>query len=214
MFPPELSEARIAWTLTCVLVTVLDDVFDVAGSREENENLAMLIDRWDTHGEIGFCSEHVEIAFRAVYETSKQLGAKAAAVQNRSVVHHIAEMWADVARAMLTEAEWRMNGYVPLPSMEEYMRVAEVSWGLGPILPATLYFVGPELPEEVVRCPERKLLRLVLAEGSAVPRPCKQVFWDMWKVMELFYRETDGYQPKEMRGAEDAVLHEPLLVGA
>ncbi|TVU15795.1 hypothetical protein EJB05_39333, partial [Eragrostis curvula] len=244
------------------------------GIKRENENLATLIDRWDAHGEVGFCSERVEIVFRAVYETSKQIGAKAAAVQNRSVIHHIAELWADAARAMLTEAEWRRTGHVP--SMEEYLRVAEVSFALGTIVPASVYFVGPEeLPEAVVRADEysallrrtnlvgrllndlrtygkesgqgkpnavalllqqhgveyvaaaeaevrkaieaerRELLRLVVAERGAVPRPCRQVFWNMCKVMSLFYLETDGYlSPDEMMGAADAVLHQPLRVRA
>jgi len=34
----------------------------------------------------------VKIVFRAIYHTSNLLGAKAAAVQNRSVIHHIAEL--------------------------------------------------------------------------------------------------------------------------
>ena len=48
--------------------------------------------RWDAHEEVGFCSESVEIVFRAIYHTSNLLGAKAAAVQNRSIIHHIAEL--------------------------------------------------------------------------------------------------------------------------
>jgi len=42
----------------------------------------------------------VEIVFRAVYHTSNLLGVKAAAVQNRSVIHHIVELWADLAGAL------------------------------------------------------------------------------------------------------------------
>ena len=42
--------------------------------------------------QVGFCSESVKIVFRAIYHTSNLLGAKAAAAQNRSVIHHIAEL--------------------------------------------------------------------------------------------------------------------------
>ena len=48
--------------------------------------------RWDAHEEVGFCSESVKIVFRAIYRTSNLLGAKAAAAQNRSVIHHITEL--------------------------------------------------------------------------------------------------------------------------
>ena len=49
----------------------------------------------------------------------------------------------------MVETEWRMSGRVP--SMEEYMRVALPSIALGPILCISLYLVGPELPDDVVR---------------------------------------------------------------
>ncbi|OEL16801.1 Stemar-13-ene synthase [Dichanthelium oligosanthes] len=105
--------------------------------------------RWDAHEEAGFCSERVEILFRAVYKTSNDIGAKAAAVQKRSVIGHIAELWAEMVRAMMSEAEWRMSGHVP--SMEEYMEVGLPSFALGPILPSSTYLVGPELTDDMVR---------------------------------------------------------------
>ena len=60
--------------------------------------------------------------------------------------------WADLARAMRAEAEWTMRGH--LPSLEEYMEVTVPSFGLGPIALTSLYLVGPELTEEVVRSRE------------------------------------------------------------
>lgn len=106
-----------------ILLTVVDDLFDVEGSREEMENLVKLVEmyccihqlhllvlaasllalcfnslsssvacRWDAHNRVGFCSERVEIVFRAIYDTSNHLAAKAAAVQKRSIIHHLAEL--------------------------------------------------------------------------------------------------------------------------
>jgi hypothetical protein len=169
---------------------------------------------------------------------------------------------------MMAEAEWRITGHHP--SMDEYMKVALPSFALGPIVPVSSYLVGPELPEEVIRCPEygelfhhmsvcgrlvndlrsyereaaqgkvnsvlllaagggdiddakrevrraieasrRELLRLVVGEdGSAVPRPCKMLYWNMSKVVHLFYMEGDGYaSPKEMMRAANAVVFDPL----
>jgi len=272
MFAPELSEARILCTKNCMLATAVDDLFDVGGSREEMENLVRLIDMWDEHEEVGFCSERVEILFRAIYDTSKELAAKAMAVQNRSVINHVAELWADLVRAMMTEAEWSMRGHVP-SSMEEYMQVAETSFALGPIVLMPLYLIGPELPEAVVRCPEykqlfhhmnvcgrllndlqsyereakqgkinsvllvaprhggsveaakcevrraieasrRELLRMLVAEADAtVPRPFRQEFWNMCKMVHLFYMEDDCYSsPKELVHAANMVVFDPLRV--
>jgi len=152
MFPGEFSEARIVAAKTNILATIVDDLFDVGESREEMENLVTLIEMWDAYEQVGFFSERVEIVFRAVYDTSNDIAATAAVVQNRSVIHHIAERWVEMARVMMVEAEWRMSGHKP--SMEEYMPIAEPSFGLGTTVLTFLFFVGAELSEDAVRSPE------------------------------------------------------------
>ncbi|KAL5212896.1 hypothetical protein ABZP36_023743 [Zizania latifolia] len=282
VLPRELSDARIAWIQNCILTVVVDDFFDVAGSREELENLVAQFEKWDAHDEVGFCSENVETVFYALYNTSNKIGARATEVQNRSVNSHIAELWVDTVRAMRKDAEWSREGYVP--TMLEYMPVAEVSFALGPIIRAPLYLIGPELSEEVVRGPEygelarltdvccrllndmatyktesgdgkvansvlllaggagggeaasveaakdeirrtveaskRELLGLVTRDdapaadaGGRVPRPCKDLFWNMCKVANLTYLQANGYcSLEEMVGATSAVVHEQLKV--
>ncbi|NP_001389354.1 ent-kaur-16-ene synthase, chloroplastic isoform 2 [Oryza sativa Japonica Group] len=269
IFPRELSEARIAWAKNGVLTTVVDDFFDLGGSKEELENLIALVEKWDGHQE-EFYSEQVRIVFSAIYTTVNQLGAKASALQGRDVTKHLTEIWLCLMRSMMTEAEWQRTKYVP--TMEEYMANAVVSFALGPIVLPTLYFVGPKLQEDVVRDHEynelfrlmstcgrllndsqgfereslegklnsvsllvhhsggsisideakmkaqksidtsrRNLLRLVLGEQGAVPRPCKQLFWKMCKIVHMFYSRTDGFSsPKEMVSAVNAVVKEPL----
>jgi len=64
-------------------------------------------------------------------------------------LEHEHVQWAELARVMMVEAEWRMSGHTP--SMEEYMAVAEPSYALGTTVLTFLYFVGPELSEDVVR---------------------------------------------------------------
>uniref|UniRef100_A0A0E0CM97 Uncharacterized protein n=1 Tax=Oryza meridionalis TaxID=40149 RepID=A0A0E0CM97_9ORYZ len=111
------------------------------------------LNRWDGHGEIGFSSECVEILFYAIYNTSKQIAEKAVPLQKRNVVDHIAESWWFTVRGMLTEAEWRMDKYVPT-TVEEYMSAAVDSFAVGPIITSAALFVGPELSEEVFRSKE------------------------------------------------------------
>ncbi|CAL5021384.1 unnamed protein product [Urochloa decumbens] len=225
------------------------------------------IERWDTHASIGFCSDVVEILFLAVYKTNNQIGARAANVQKRRVIDHIAEVWVSVVRAFMVEAEWTRKSHVP--TMEEYMPVAEVSTALGPAVTTSLYLVGPELSEEMIRGSEynnllrqmytcirfmndlhtnekessqgcinsvllramslasieaakreiqglltesqRELLRLVLIEGGVVPRSCRDIFWNTYKIGHRFYLQGDGCSmPQELVTAVNAVVHEPL----
>uniref|UniRef100_A0A0D9VHC7 Uncharacterized protein n=1 Tax=Leersia perrieri TaxID=77586 RepID=A0A0D9VHC7_9ORYZ len=275
MFPPELSDARIAWSQNSLLTTAVDDLFDVGGSIEEMENFVALIDKWDKHGEVGFCSKHVEILFYAVYNTNKQIAAKIALIQNRDVVDHIAELWLGAMRGMMAESKWAENKHIP-KSMEEYMAAAEESFALGPIVPVAAYFIGPHLSKEVVRSEEYgqlfkhmnivgrllndvmtyereikmgkansvlikafsrdggspesieaakdeirrtidssrcELQRMVFREGGIVPRPCREIFWHMTKVVSVFYLEEDAYySPKEMLNRANAVVMDPLQI--
>ncbi|KAK3143742.1 hypothetical protein QOZ80_4AG0304370 [Eleusine coracana subsp. coracana] len=270
IFPPELSDVRKFWALNGVLTTVVDDFFDVGGSKEELENLVALAEMWDEHYKIEYYSEQVEIVFSAIYTSVHQLGAKASAVQGRDVTKHIVEIWVDLLRSMMTEVEWRISNYVPTSG--EYLTNAYMTFALGPIVLPALYFVGPKLSESVVRDPEyrelfrlmstcgrllndaqtyereysegkvnsvsllvlqsggsmsiedarkeiqkpiatcrRTLLRLVLRQEGAVPRPCKELFWKMCKVCYFFYSRSDGFSSPEAKASEvHAVIHKPL----
>lgn len=58
-----------------------------------------------------------------------------------------------------------------------------------------------------------ELLQLVLKEGTVVPKPCKELFWKMCKILHLFYMNTDGFSsPGEMVSAVNAVIHDSLNV--
>uniref|UniRef100_A0A8R7PI91 Ent-kaur-16-ene synthase, chloroplastic n=1 Tax=Triticum urartu TaxID=4572 RepID=A0A8R7PI91_TRIUA len=164
IFPPELSDARISWAKNGVLTTVVDDFFDVGGSKEELENLIALVEKWDEHHKDDFCSEQVRIVFCALYTTVNQLGSIASAVQNRDVKNHLIEIWLLLLRSMMTEAEWQRSQYVP--TMEEYMTNGVVSFALGPIVLPTLYCVGEKLLGSAVKNQEySELFRLMSTCG-------------------------------------------------
>ncbi|TQE02673.1 hypothetical protein C1H46_011742 [Malus baccata] len=271
LFPPELSDARISWAKNGVLGTGVDDFFDVGGSEEELVNLIQLVERWDVNVSVDCCSENVEIIFSALKNTINEIGAKAFTRQGRSVTSHVIEIWLDSIKSMFKEAEWLRNKSVP--TMEEYMENAYVSFALGPIVLPALYLVGPKLSEEAVGSFEfhhlyrlmstvgrllndiqgfkresaegklnavslamihgsgiteeeainemknvivskrRELLRLVLLEkGSIVPRACKDLFWNMSKVLHLFYAKHDGFTAHDMMKTVNAVMEEPILL--
>uniref|UniRef100_J3M1B3 Uncharacterized protein n=1 Tax=Oryza brachyantha TaxID=4533 RepID=J3M1B3_ORYBR len=160
ILPPELSDVRILWAKNGVLTTVVDDFFDVGGSKEELENLVALVERWDKNEKTEYYCEQVEIVFSAIYTSTNQLGSKASAVQGRDVTKHLVEIWQELLRSMMTEVEWRQSQYVP--TAEEYMENAVVTFALGPIVLPALYLVGPKLPDSVVRSQEcSELFRLM-----------------------------------------------------
>nr|QWD59168.1 ent-kaurene synthase [Aconitum carmichaelii] len=271
LFPPELSDARMSWAKNSVLTTVVDDFYDVGGSREELLNLIELVEKWDRVSATDICSEHVEIIFNALRNTTNELGEMAIKHQHRNVTRHIAEIWLSLIKSMMKEAEWLGNKTIP--TIDEYNNNAYKSFALGPIVLPTLYFVGPYLSDEVVKTPEyhnlfrlmstcgrnlndiqgfkresnegklngipllmlsdpsvtsveeavrkmrrvvdnsrKELMRLVLqTDGSVVPRACKELFWNMCRVIHLFYASNDGFTSVEQMVSDvKAVMFVPL----
>jgi hypothetical protein len=67
-----------------------------------------------------------------------------------------------------------------------------------------------KVQDHIASC-RTELIRLVLREGTVVPKPCKELFLRMYQVNHLFYSNTDGLSSKtEMLGAVNAVIYEPL----
>nr|WQY96425.1 ent-kaurene synthase [Stellera chamaejasme] len=59
----------------------------------------------------------------------------------------------------------------------------------------------------------RELLSAVLQGkgGSMVPRACKDLFWNMCKILHLFYVKDDGFTSHEMMNVVNSVIGEPIL---
>ncbi|KAH7536670.1 hypothetical protein FEM48_Zijuj03G0009100 [Ziziphus jujuba var. spinosa] len=164
LFAPELYDARISWAKNGVLTTVVDDFFDVGGSEEELLNLIQLVEKWDVNVTVECCSENVKIIFLALHGAISDIGAQASMWQGRDVKYHIIEIWLDLLKSMLKEAEWLKHKSTP--TMDEYMTNGYVSFALGPIVLPALYLVGPKLSEEVVRHSEFHNLYKLMSTGG------------------------------------------------
>ncbi|KAG6467133.1 hypothetical protein ZIOFF_075050 [Zingiber officinale] len=46
LFSPQMSDARISWAKNSILTTVVDDFFDIGGSREELHDLILLVEKF------------------------------------------------------------------------------------------------------------------------------------------------------------------------
>lgn len=185
---PELSDARMSWAKNCVLTTVIDDLFDVGGTMEEMKNLVELVERWDVSNSSDCCSEQVEIVFSALKQTICELGDKTLAWQSRDETHHIIQIWLDLLKAFLKEAEWTQS--MSVPTLDEYMATAYVSFALGPIILPALYFIGPKLPTDAVKHSDvQNLYKLVSTSGRLL-------------------NDTQGFEMESSQGKQNAVpLH-------
>lgn len=106
----------------------------------------------------------MEIIFCALHSTISEIGAKASIRQGRNVTNHLIEIWLDLLKSMLKEAEWLKHKSVP--TIDEYMRNAHITFALGPIVLPAVYFVGPKLSNEVMEHSEfHRLFKLMSTCG-------------------------------------------------
>ncbi|XP_055961972.1 ent-kaur-16-ene synthase, chloroplastic-like [Mercurialis annua] len=152
LIEPELADARLSFTKNCILATVVDDFFDIDGSKEELENLVQLVERWGETSTIEYISEKVEIIFSALADMIKELDDIAFKHHGRSIEHHLVQIWQELVKSMMKEAEWARENVKP--SLNEYMEHGCISLALGPLCHITTYFLGITLPEEVMAGPQ------------------------------------------------------------
>ncbi|XP_057458258.1 ent-kaurene synthase 5, chloroplastic-like isoform X1 [Lotus japonicus] len=191
LFSPELSDARISMVKNGVLVTIVDDFFDVGSSEEEQVDLIQLVEQWDADINTLCCSETVKIIFSAIHSTTCEIGEKSVKRQGRNVKD-------DVIRNRESE-EGKLNAVT-----------LHIVHGNGVVTEEEAI----DKIKGIIEDKRRELLRLILQEkGSVVPRACKDSFWKMMKVLHLVYMKDDGYTSEEMHSSVNAVLKEPIVLG-
>ncbi|KAL0423886.1 UNVERIFIED_CONTAM: Isoprene synthase, chloroplastic [Sesamum radiatum] len=68
VFEPQHSKGRTELTKLAMLITVLDDVYDVYGSLEELEQFTDAVERWDINA-VNYLPHYMKLAFLALYNT-------------------------------------------------------------------------------------------------------------------------------------------------
>ncbi|KEH34009.1 Ent-kaurene synthase [Medicago truncatula] len=147
LFSPELSDSRLALAKSTVLVTVVDDFFDVGSSEEEQLNIIQLFKIWDVDVDTVCCSEAVKIIFSAMRSTICEFGEKSVKRQGRNVTENLIKIWSNMIQSMFIEAEWSRSKTIP--TIDVYMENACETFGLEPLILTALYLLGPKLSDDV-----------------------------------------------------------------
>ena len=74
--------------------------------------------------------------------------------------------------------------------------------------------VEEEVVEEMkilTKSQRKEMMKLVLeTKGSVVPRVCKDVFWNMCNVLNLFYATDDGFTGNAILDVVKEIIYEPV----
>ncbi|KAL4193730.1 hypothetical protein AMTRI_Chr06g178270 [Amborella trichopoda] len=153
---PNMSLARMSSAKSGILVTVIDDFFDIHGSMDELQSFTDAIERWNGGG----LTAHAKVLFCALDDHINTIAKQAFHQQARDITDHLRQIWYKAIKAWLKEAEWIRNSYIP--SVEEYREVAMESIGLEQIVLPGVYLVGLEISNEIIHHDHhKKILELV-----------------------------------------------------
>nr|QMW48846.1 terpene synthase 5 [Cananga odorata] len=145
MYPTYMSGVRMTAAKNGLLLTIIDDFFDCCAALDELKIFTDAIERWDA----ACIDGRGRVLFDALDAAIKETAMQVFHVQGRDVTHHLRDIWREVVKSWLKEAEWASNGY--RPSVAEYLKNASISCAPQTSVLSSMYLVGPILNEELIQ---------------------------------------------------------------
>ncbi|KAM6586417.1 hypothetical protein CsatA_009022 [Cannabis sativa] len=133
---PEQSYYRRMSGRLYVLITTIDDIYDVYGTLEELELFTNAVERWDVKA-MDDLPEYMRMPFFLLHNTINEMAFDVLGDQNFLNIKFLKKTWADFCKHQLQEAKWFHSGYKP--TFEEYINNAWISVS-GPIILIDAYF--------------------------------------------------------------------------
>ncbi|KAL1537418.1 exo-alpha-bergamotene synthase-like [Salvia divinorum] len=189
---PHLGYSREILSKIAVLITIIDDIYDVYGTLEELQLFTHTIERWDINS-LDSLPEYMKICFLALFNSVNELAYHILRDQGFNVISNLRKLWAELCGAYYLEARWFHSGYVP--TTNEYLNTALISIS-GPLLMFYGYFTTNTINKKelesleqypgIIRWPAT-VLRLADDLGTSSDEMKRG---DVPKTMECYMKET------------------------
>ncbi|KAM4076901.1 hypothetical protein ACJW30_12G099500 [Castanea mollissima] len=150
-FHPHFGYCRRISSKVNVLITVLDDIYDVYGTLDELELFTDAIERWDINAIDGL-PNYMKICFLALYNSVNEMAFDILKEQEFHSIRYFKKTWADLCKAYLLEAKWYYSGYTP--RLEEYLENACFSIAAPTILLHAYFSYTNPITKEALDCLE------------------------------------------------------------
>nr|WAB71043.1 terpineol synthase [Mentha longifolia] len=109
-----------------ILITAIDDVYDVYGTLGELQLFTDTIRRWDTES-IDQLPYYMQLCYLALYNYVSNLAYDILKDRRFNTIPYLHKSWLCLVETYLKEAEWYESGYTP--TLEEYLSNAKISIG-------------------------------------------------------------------------------------
>nr|QJX58304.1 monoterpene synthase 5 [Salvia officinalis] len=125
--------------IIAILITILDDVYDVYGTLDELQLFTDTIRRWDTES-ISQLPYYMQVCYLALYNFVSELAYDILKDRHFISIPYLQRSWLSLVEGFLKEAQWYYSGYTP--SLEEYLNNAKVSIS-SPTILSQVHFTLP-----------------------------------------------------------------------
>ncbi|KAG6671012.1 hypothetical protein I3843_Q021300 [Carya illinoinensis] len=147
LFEPQFGYERRMLTRLGILVTVIDDVYDIYGTLKELELFTDAIERWDVNA-MEQLPYYLQICFLSVYNTVNEMAFDTLKEKGCNIIWYMKKAWADLCRLYMVEANWFYNGYTP--SLQEYLECGWITSGISNILVHCYFLATNPITEEAL----------------------------------------------------------------
>ncbi|CAL1352333.1 unnamed protein product [Linum trigynum] len=144
MWEPKFSTARYILSKVAMLVSVVDDIYDVHGKIDELELFTTVVEGWDTS--MKDLPDYMKIYFGSLIDVLHEVDTITTGEGRPYCLEYGKQAERNQMRAYLTEARWFARGEVP--TVEEYRRVGIYSCAYPLLSYASLAGMGEKAPKE------------------------------------------------------------------
>nr|QWD59173.1 terpene synthase 4 [Aconitum carmichaelii] len=144
---PQYTYCRQGITKIIILITTIDDVYDVYSTYDEAKLFTEAVERWDVSA-VDQLPEYMKLCFFALYNTINEFAYDVLKTQGLNVLPYLKKKWANQCKSYLVESKWFHTGYKP--TLDEYLENAWVSI-TGPMINLHAYvFMTPNITKEAL----------------------------------------------------------------
>ncbi|XP_042959907.1 myrcene synthase, chloroplastic-like [Carya illinoinensis] len=147
LFEPQFGYERRMTARLGILVTVIDDVYDIYGTLKELELFTDAIERWDVNA-VEQLPYYLQICFLSVHNTVNEMAFDILKEKGCNIIWYMKKAWADLCRSYMVEVNWFYNGYTP--SLQEYFECGWITVGISNILVHCYFLITNPITEEAL----------------------------------------------------------------
>ncbi|XP_051151427.1 nezukol synthase KSL3-like [Andrographis paniculata] len=144
---PHHSEARIWYTKTSVIATLLDDYYDLYSTIDEAQNFTELLRSWNKKKAIN-CSQDEKVLLAATYNTVNELAENARTKQDQCFKDDIISMWIEIVSCYMKEKQTSSSN--KKPTLDQYLSCSWITMGCKLGYTMTAHFLGVKVTEDIL----------------------------------------------------------------